>query len=62
MSKETGQSYSFKNKNESWWEELPASVKMGIKESLEQANRREFISLDEVKKEVSALFKKTHLT
>ena len=29
----------FKNKEESWWEELPASVKLGINELLEQANR-----------------------
>jgi hypothetical protein len=48
----------FKNKEENWWEELPASVKLGINESVDQANRGEFISLDEVKKEVSALLKK----
>ena len=48
----------FKNKEEDWWEELPASIKVGINESIEQANRGEFISLEEVKKEVSALFKK----
>jgi hypothetical protein len=48
----------FKNKEESWWEELPASVKLGINESIEQANKGEFISLDEVKKEVSVLVKK----
>lgn len=48
----------FKYKEESWWEELPTSVKLGINESIEQANRGEFISLNEVKKEVSALLKK----
>ena len=48
----------FKDKDENWWDELPASVKQGINESIEQANRGEFISYDEVKKEVSALFKK----
>jgi predicted transcriptional regulator len=48
----------FKDKEENWWDELPASVKQGINESIEQANRGEFISYDEVKKEVMALFKK----
>jgi hypothetical protein len=48
----------FKDKDENWWDELPASVKLGVNESIEQANRGEFISYDEVKKEVSALFKK----
>jgi len=48
----------FKKKDENWWEELPASVKLGINESIGQANRGEFISLDEVKKEVTALLKK----
>ena len=48
----------FKDKDENWWDELPASVKQGINESIEQAKRGEFISYDEVKKEVSALFKK----
>jgi predicted transcriptional regulator len=48
----------FKSKEENWWDELPANVKQGISESLEQADRGEFISYDEVKKEVSALLKK----
>jgi hypothetical protein len=48
----------FKDKEEDWWNELPLSVRQGINESLEQANRGEFISYDEVKKEVNALLKK----
>jgi hypothetical protein len=40
-----------------WWQELPALVKLGINGSIEQAKRGEFISLDEVKKEVSAMLK-----
>lgn len=48
----------FKGTDENWWNELPAHVQQGINESIEQANRREFISYDEVKKEVGALFKK----
>jgi len=48
----------FKGKEENWWDELPSHVKEGINESLEQANRGEFISYDEVKKEVEALLKK----
>jgi hypothetical protein len=48
----------FKEKEEDWWEEHPASVKIGINESIEQANRGEFISYADVKKEVSALLKK----
>ena len=48
----------FKDKEEDWWNELPLSIQQGINESLEQANRGEFISYDEVKKEVNALFKK----
>ncbi|MDB4921784.1 hypothetical protein [Mucilaginibacter sp.] len=48
----------FKDKEEDWWNELPLSVKQGINESLEQANRGEFISYDEVKREVNALLKK----
>ena len=48
----------FKNKEENWWDELPASVKLGINKSIEQADRGEFIPLAEVKKEVSALLKK----
>jgi len=48
----------FKEKEEDWWDELPANVKAGIDESIGQANRGEFISYDEVKNEVSALLKK----
>ena len=48
----------FKDKDRDWWNELPPSVKKGINESIEQANRGEFISYDEVKKEVAALLKK----
>jgi len=47
----------FNAKDENWWNELPASVKQGISESIEQADRGEFISYDDVKKEVSALIK-----
>ena len=47
----------FKNKEENWWDDLPASVKLGINASIAQADRGEFISLDEVKKEVNALIK-----
>ena len=47
----------FKSKEENSWDKLPESVKQGISESLEQANRGEFVSYDEVKKEVSALLK-----
>jgi hypothetical protein len=48
----------FKDKREDWWNELPASVKLGIEESLAQANRGEFVSYDEVKNEVSILLNK----
>jgi len=48
----------FKDRDENWWGELPASIKQGINESIGQANRGEFISYDEVKKEVNALLKK----
>jgi len=48
----------FRDKEENWWDQLPAHVKQGIDESLEQANRGEFITYEEVKKEVSALLKK----
>lgn len=37
--------------------ELPLHVQKGIKESIEQANRGEFISFDDVKKEAEALLK-----
>ncbi len=45
-------------KEENWWDDLPASIKSGINESIEQAEKAEFISLDEVKKEVNVLFQK----
>ena len=48
----------FKGKSDNWWNELPAHVQQGINESIEQANRGEFISYDEVKKEISSLLKK----
>ena len=48
----------FKDKEENWWDELPLSVKQGINESIEQANRGEFISYNDVKREVSALLNK----
>lgn len=40
----------FKGEEENWWDELSAHVKKGVNESIEQANRGEFISYDEVKK------------
>jgi hypothetical protein len=48
----------FKDKEENWWGGLPASVRQGINESIDQANRGEFISYSDVKKEVSTLLKK----
>jgi hypothetical protein len=48
----------FKSKDEDQWNSLPASVRQSIHESIEQANRGEFIALDKVKEEVSALLKK----
>jgi hypothetical protein len=48
----------FKNKEDSWFIDLPEHVKQGINESIEQANRGDFISYDEVKKEISILLKK----
>jgi len=47
----------FKSKEENWFDDLPISVKQGINKSIEQANRGEFISYEEVKKEVSTLLK-----
>jgi len=41
--------------NSNWWDELPNHVKLGINDSLEQANRGEFISIEDVKIQVSAL-------
>ena len=48
----------FSDKEEDWWDRLPTHVKQGINESLEQANRGEFISYEEVKKEISVLLRK----
>jgi hypothetical protein len=48
----------FRDKEEDWWDELPLHVKQGINESLEQANRGEFISYGDFKTGVSALLKK----
>lgn len=39
------------------WDELPEFVRQGVNESIEQANRGEFISFDDLKKQVSALLK-----
>jgi len=39
--------------------ELPAHVLQGIKESIEQANRGELISFDEVKEEMKAFLEKS---
>ncbi|HEY8781901.1 MAG TPA: hypothetical protein VIM16_09820 [Mucilaginibacter sp.] len=55
MDDQNKQSNSFNDKGENWWDELPASVKQGINESIGQANRGEFIAYDEVKKEVNKL-------
>jgi hypothetical protein len=48
----------FKDKHEDWWNGLPTYVRQDVNESVKQANSDEFISFDEVKKEVSALLKK----
>ena len=48
----------FKNKEENWFDELPDSIKQGINESIDQANRGEFISYDSVKQEINLLLKK----
>jgi hypothetical protein len=48
----------FKNKDENWWNQLPAHVQKGINESIEQADRGEFIPYDEVKKKAAQLLKK----
>ena len=48
----------FKSNDELLWNELPEYVRQGIDESIGQANRGEFISLDEVKREISALLNK----
>jgi len=47
-----------KDKEENWFDELPVGVRLGIIESIEQADKGEFISYDDVKKEVRALFEK----
>jgi len=43
---------------ENWFNELPATVKEGINKSIKQADQGEFISYDEIKKELDALLKK----
>ena len=48
----------FKSKEEDWFAELPDHVKAGINDSIAQANRGEFISYEEVKREMASLFKK----
>jgi len=48
----------FKKANHNWWDELPAHVQQGINESIEQANKGEFVSLEDVKKEINLLLKK----
>ncbi len=48
----------FKNQSKNWLDQLPAHVQQGINESIEQANRGEFIPYDQVKKEVSSLLAK----
>ncbi|HEY4324570.1 MAG TPA: hypothetical protein VGN20_11310 [Mucilaginibacter sp.] len=40
---------------ENWWDELPVHVKLGVGESLEQADQGDFVSYDDVKKEVNAV-------
>ncbi|MDP9080982.1 MAG: hypothetical protein M3O71_26495 [Bacteroidota bacterium] len=46
------------SEKEDWWDELPPKIKQGISDSLEQANRGEFISIEEVKQAVNILLKK----
>jgi hypothetical protein len=58
MKNQNKESSLFKDKHEDLWNGLPAYIRQGVNESIEQANRQEFISFDEVKKEVSALLKK----
>jgi hypothetical protein len=48
----------FKNKEDNWLAELPKYVQEEIATSIEQANRGEFVTYDDVKKEISALLKK----
>ena len=47
-----------KDKEEDWFSELPAAVRLGIIESIEQADKGEFISYEDVKRGVRALFEK----
>ena len=47
----------FKEKEENWYDDLPLLVKQGMDESIAQANRGDFISYDELKKEVALLFR-----
>jgi hypothetical protein len=48
----------FEYSTENSWDGLPAYVRQGVKESVAQADRGEFISLEDVKKEVSLLLNK----
>ena len=42
--------------NEDWWDTISEDEKQAIKKGLEQANRGELVSHDEVKKIISDLF------
>ena len=44
--------------NSELWGDLPEHVAKGIKESIKQADRGDFIALEDVKKEVALLLKK----
>ncbi|MFB9844127.1 hypothetical protein [Mucilaginibacter ginsenosidivorans] len=48
----------FKNDGHNLWDELPQHIQQGINESIAQADRGEFVSLEDVKKEVNTLLKK----
>ncbi|MBS1532219.1 MAG: hypothetical protein JSU01_18090 [Bacteroidetes bacterium] len=48
----------FKDKGANQWDDLPPAVKQSINESIEQANKGEFVAFDRVKEEVHALLKK----
>ncbi len=48
----------FKNTEDNWLDDLPQYVQEGVARSIEQADRGEFISYDDVQKEVSVLLKK----
>jgi len=47
----------FKGTDENWWHQLPPHVQQGINESIEQANRGEFIPYEDVKKKAFGLLK-----